>query len=40
MEYHKKADLKVECIATQEDFDFLGLRWMMCLTGRRPECIF
>ena len=25
MEYHKKADLKVECIATQEDFDFFGI---------------
>lgn len=25
MEYHKKADLKVECIATQEDFDFFGV---------------
>ncbi|MDE7322663.1 MAG: hypothetical protein K2N73_07980 [Lachnospiraceae bacterium] len=25
MEYHKKADLKVECIAAQEDFDFFGV---------------
>lgn len=25
MEYHKKANLKVECIATQEDFDFFGI---------------
>ena len=25
MEYHKKGDLKVECIATQEDFDFFGI---------------
>jgi len=25
MEYYKKADLKVECIATQEDFDFFGV---------------
>lgn len=25
MEYHKKADLKVECIATQEDFGFFGI---------------
>ncbi|MDE7031243.1 MAG: hypothetical protein K2P63_14960 [Lachnospiraceae bacterium] len=25
MEYHKKADLKVECIATQEDFEFFGV---------------
>lgn len=25
MEYHKKADLKVECIAAQEDFDFFGI---------------
>ncbi|MDE5698102.1 MAG: hypothetical protein K2I96_11955, partial [Lachnospiraceae bacterium] len=25
MEFHKKADLKVECIATQEDFDFFGI---------------
>lgn len=25
MEYHKKADLKVECIATREDFDFFGI---------------
>ncbi|MDE7273642.1 MAG: hypothetical protein K2N95_11365 [Lachnospiraceae bacterium] len=24
MEYHKKADLKVVCIAAQEDFDFFG----------------
>ena len=24
MEYHKKADLKVECIVSKEDFDFLG----------------
>lgn len=25
MEYRKKADLKVECIASQEDFDFFGI---------------
>lgn len=25
MEYHKKADLKVECIARKEDFDFFGV---------------
>ncbi len=25
MEYHKKANLKVECTATQEDFDFFGI---------------
>lgn len=25
MEYYKKANLKVECIATQEDFDFFGI---------------
>lgn len=25
MEYHKKADLKVECIAAQEDFEFFGI---------------
>ena len=25
MEYYKKADLKVECIATQEDFEFFGI---------------
>lgn len=25
MEYNKKADLKVECIASQEDFDFFGV---------------
>ena len=25
MEYHKKADLKVECIASQEDLDFFGV---------------
>lgn len=25
MEYHKKADLKVECIATQEDLEFFGI---------------
>lgn len=25
MEYHKKADLKVECIASKEDFDFFGV---------------
>ncbi|MDE6621233.1 MAG: hypothetical protein K2K74_12235 [Lachnospiraceae bacterium] len=25
MEYHKKADLKVVCIATQEDFEFFGI---------------
>lgn len=24
MEYKKKADLKVECIASEEDFEFLG----------------
>ena len=24
MEYHKKADLKVECIVSKEDFAFLG----------------
>lgn len=24
MEYHKKADLKVECIVSKEDFEFLG----------------
>ena len=24
MEYYKKADLKVECIVSKEDFDFLG----------------
>lgn len=24
MEYNKKADLKVECIASEEDFEFLG----------------
>lgn len=25
MEYHKKADLKVECVATREDLDFFGI---------------
>lgn len=25
MEYHKKADLKVECIASQDDLDFFGI---------------
>lgn len=25
MEYNKKADLKVECIASEEDFDFFGV---------------
>lgn len=25
MEYNKKADLKVECIASREDFEFLGV---------------
>lgn len=25
MEYHKKADLKVECVAAREDFDFFGI---------------
>ncbi len=25
MKYHKKADLKVECIAEQEDLDFFGI---------------
>lgn len=25
MEYTKKADLKVECIASQDDFDFFGI---------------
>ncbi len=25
MEYHKKADLKVECIASKEDFEFFGV---------------
>ncbi len=25
MQYYKKADLKVECIASQEDFDFFGI---------------
>lgn len=25
MEYYKKADLKVECIATQDDLDFFGI---------------
>lgn len=25
MEYRKKADLKVECIASQDDFDFFGI---------------
>ncbi len=25
MKYHKKADLKVECIASKEDFDFFGV---------------
>ena len=25
MEYHKKADLKVECIVSQEDLDFFGV---------------
>lgn len=25
MEYHKKADLKVECIASEEDMDFFGI---------------
>lgn len=25
MEYYKKADLKVECIASQEDMDFFGV---------------
>lgn len=25
MEYHKKADLKVECIATGEDLEFFGV---------------
>lgn len=25
MEYHKKADLKVACIASQEDMDFFGI---------------
>lgn len=25
MEYYKKADLKVECIAAQDDLDFFGI---------------
>ena len=25
MEYHKKADLKVECIASEEDLEFFGV---------------
>ncbi|MDE7479270.1 MAG: hypothetical protein K2M91_15275 [Lachnospiraceae bacterium] len=25
MEYHKKADLKVECIVSQQDLDFFGV---------------
>lgn len=25
MEYHKKADLKVECIASEDDLDFFGI---------------
>lgn len=25
MEYHKKADLKVECIVSKEDFEFFGV---------------